>query len=131
MGSDVLTPPAEKIRGAGPGAGLGRPCSVIVMNDDHNTFEGVARALAAGLSPLLVVVGHEPDRVREALAGVPARFVENPDWAEGQGSSVAAGAAAVPPGIEGAVVLLADMPAVTADMIRALANEYNDVRAER
>lgn len=46
VGSDVLTPPAEKIRGAGPGSGLGRPCSVIVMNDDHNTFEGVATILS-------------------------------------------------------------------------------------
>lgn len=46
MGSDVLTPPAEKIRGAGPDSGLGRPCSVIVMNDNHNTFEGVATILS-------------------------------------------------------------------------------------
>ncbi len=46
MGSDVLTPPSETIRGTGPGAGLGRPCSVIVMNDDHNTFEGVATILS-------------------------------------------------------------------------------------
>ena len=46
MGSDVITPPKERIRGTGPGSGLGRPCSVIVMNDDHNTFEGVAMALA-------------------------------------------------------------------------------------
>ena len=46
MGSDVLTPPKEKIRGTGPGNGLGRPCSVIVLNDSHNTFEGVATILA-------------------------------------------------------------------------------------
>lgn len=29
------------------GTGLGPPWRVIVLNDDHNTFEGVARALAA------------------------------------------------------------------------------------
>lgn len=46
VGSDVLTPPAEKIRSSGPGAGLGRPVSVIVMNDNHNTFEGVATILS-------------------------------------------------------------------------------------
>ena len=46
MGSDVLTPPAEKIRSSGPGSGLGRPCSVIVLNDNHNTFEGVATILS-------------------------------------------------------------------------------------
>jgi ATP-dependent Clp protease adaptor protein ClpS len=33
-------------REAGPGAGRGRPWLVIVRNDDHNTFDGVAFALA-------------------------------------------------------------------------------------
>jgi ATP-dependent Clp protease adaptor protein ClpS len=33
-------------REAGPGAGSGRPWLVIVRNDDHNTFDGVAFALA-------------------------------------------------------------------------------------
>ena len=45
MGS-TLTPPRERLdRGAG--TGLGRPWHVIVLNDDHNTFQGVAAALAA------------------------------------------------------------------------------------
>ena len=30
----------------GQGTGLGEPWRVIVLNDDHNTFEGVAFALA-------------------------------------------------------------------------------------
>jgi ATP-dependent Clp protease adaptor protein ClpS len=30
----------------GGGTGLGRPWKVIVLNDDHNTFEGVAAALS-------------------------------------------------------------------------------------
>ena len=32
-----------------PGSGLDAPWQVIVMNDDHNTFDGVANALAAVL----------------------------------------------------------------------------------
>jgi len=30
----------------GSGTGLGKPWHVIVLNDDHNTFDGVAHALA-------------------------------------------------------------------------------------
>ena len=37
----------EVPRTGGPGSGLGGDWRVIVLNDDHNTFEGVARALAA------------------------------------------------------------------------------------
>lgn len=33
----------------GTGTGLGPPWSVVVLNDDHNTFDGVAAALSAVL----------------------------------------------------------------------------------
>ena len=36
-------------RRGGPGTGLGGPCRVIVLNDDHNTFQGVAFALSSVL----------------------------------------------------------------------------------
>ena len=44
----TLTPPREELD-AGTGTGLGRPWLVIVLNDDHNTFQGVAFALSAVL----------------------------------------------------------------------------------
>lgn len=40
-----MSPPRERLD-TGEGTGLGRPWHVIVLNDDHNTFEGVAFALA-------------------------------------------------------------------------------------
>jgi len=43
--SGTLTPPRERLD-RGEGTGLGRPWLAIVLNDDHNTFEGVAFALA-------------------------------------------------------------------------------------
>ena len=42
----TLTPPRERLD-TGDGTGLGRPWNVIVLNDDHNTFEGVAFALSS------------------------------------------------------------------------------------
>ena len=36
----------ERPRTGGPGSGLGDAWRVIVLNDDHNTFDGVAAALA-------------------------------------------------------------------------------------
>jgi ATP-dependent Clp protease adaptor protein ClpS len=41
----TVTPPKERLS-RGSGSGLGDPWRVIVLNDDHNTFEGVAFALA-------------------------------------------------------------------------------------
>jgi ATP-dependent Clp protease adaptor protein ClpS len=44
----TLTPPRERLD-TGDGTGLGRPWNVIVLNDDHNTFQGVAFALSSVL----------------------------------------------------------------------------------
>jgi ATP-dependent Clp protease adaptor protein ClpS len=41
-----VTPPRERVR-RGAGSGTGDAWKVIVLNDDHNTFDGVAAALAA------------------------------------------------------------------------------------
>ena len=48
---ETVRPPVEKRRPQGPGDGAGgdHPCHVIVLNDDHNTFEGVAFALSSVL----------------------------------------------------------------------------------
>ena len=43
--TETLTPPRERTRGTS-GSGTGNAWRVIVLNDDHNTFEGVAFALA-------------------------------------------------------------------------------------
>ena len=46
MAPATLTPPRERLD-RGTGSGLGEAWKVIVLNDDHNTFDGVAAALAA------------------------------------------------------------------------------------
>ena len=46
MSGATLTPPKEEIRSGG-GSGLGDAAHIVVMNDNHNTFEGVAFTLAA------------------------------------------------------------------------------------
>ncbi|GAC1322453.1 MAG: ATP-dependent Clp protease adapter ClpS [Thermoleophilaceae bacterium] len=41
-----MTETIERPRVADPGGGLGGAWRVIVLNDDHNTFDGVAAALS-------------------------------------------------------------------------------------
>ena len=43
--TSTLTPPKERTRRS-TGSGIGDAWRVIVLNDNHNTFEGVAFALA-------------------------------------------------------------------------------------
>ncbi len=95
-------------------------------NGDTVLGRALATGFAAGLDPLLVVVGHEAERVSAALRGTAARPVLNPDYARGQNTSLRAGIAAVPDGAAAAVVLLADMPLVDAAMIRTLLGRWRE-----
>ncbi len=48
----------ELPRTSGPGSGLGGNWRVIVLNDDHNTFDGVAAALARYIPGITLDKGH-------------------------------------------------------------------------
>ena len=71
-------------------------------------------ALGASVSSVTVVTGHRPDAVRAALAGLDVAFVHNPDHADGLSTSIRAGIASLAPDTDAAIILLADMPGVTA-----------------
>lgn len=86
----------------------------------------VARAadalLAGGARPLLVVTGHQAALVGAALAGRDLLFAHNAGWQEGMASSLRAGAAALPAGLDGVLVALGDMPGLSAAVVRALSH---------
>ncbi len=85
----------------------------------------VERAIAAGLSPVVVVVGHESDSVRAALDGLPCTFATNTEFTGPTSGSLHAGLNALPPPVDAAVVMLGDMPFVTSEMLRQLATALN------
>jgi molybdenum cofactor cytidylyltransferase len=86
------------------------------------------QALASSAKPVIVVTGHEREKVEAALAGLPVRFVHNPDYAEGLGTSLKAGIAAVPAEADGAIVCLGDMPQVDAGLIDKLLAAFDPER---
>jgi molybdenum cofactor cytidylyltransferase len=82
------------------------------------------QALASQAGPVIVVTGHQREKVEAALNGLNVRFVYNPDYAEGLGTSLRAGIAAVPEGADGAIVCLGDMPQVDATLIDTLLGAF-------
>lgn len=73
-----------------------------------------AEALASAAREVLVVIPPGAQARRAALAGLDARIVEAESHAEGMGGSLRAGIAALAPDAGGVVVMLGDMPEVTA-----------------
>jgi molybdenum cofactor cytidylyltransferase len=89
----------------------------------------VCTALSANLEPVVVVLGHEAQRVVNELSGLEIEPVFNNDYAAGIHTSLRTGIAAVPAGAGAAVVMLADMPLVTDRMIAALVERYRESSA--
>ncbi len=86
--------------------------------------------LAAG-ADVYAVLGFEAGKVRAALAGLPIRFVMNPDYEEGQQTSVRAGAENIPPGYDTILVALADQAALTPADIAGLLDAFASCGGER
>jgi molybdenum cofactor cytidylyltransferase len=86
----------------------------------------VDAAVGAGVEEIVVVVGHDADRVRGAVElPAAARFAVNDRFAEGQSTSLAAGIRALDASSVAAVVLLADQPGVEARHVRGLIDAFD------
>jgi len=88
----------------------------------------VDEALASSAQPVIVVTGHQREKVEAALEGLKVQRVHNPDFAEGLSTSLKTGLAAVPDNVDGAIVCLGDMPQVDAALIDRLAAAFDPER---
>lgn len=77
-------------------------------------------ALASDAAETLVVLGAWAERRAALLSGLPLRCLVNQNWAAGMGGSIAAGIAALPKGAAGVMILLADMPEITPDLLNRM-----------
>ena len=97
-------------------------------------------AIESGLSPVVVVTGANAEKVESAVKDLDVRIIRNPDWKNGQASSIKAAIEAlpVPPSfardisatskefadVGGAIFLLTDQPQVTTSILRALVQRH-------
>ncbi|MDP9796464.1 nicotine blue oxidoreductase [Catenuloplanes nepalensis] len=101
---------------AGAGRRYGMP-KALVPFDGELLADRAARLLAeAGCDSVLVVLGAAAGEVRTRAALTGADVIVNDDWPIGMGSSLRAGltALAARPEVDAAVVLLVDLPGMTA-----------------
>ena len=117
---------AGVVLAAGQGRRFGGTKQLAPVEGRPLVCHAVDTAVAAGLDPVLVVVGHDAERVRAAVPP-DAVVVVNPRFAEGQASSLRAGVAAVEPHeVDALVVLLGDQPGVTVASIHAVVAAHRD-----
>ena len=83
------------------------------------------RFIEAGLEPMVVVIS--PDsRVRQALAGLAVRLVENPAPTTGIAGSIVVGVSALPTTAESVMIGVADQPHLTAAALSTLIEAHRE-----
>ena len=131
MDSEQSTRPpvAAVILAAGGSSRMGEPKQLLTIAGKPMVRRVTETVCAAGLEQVVVVVGAHAERVEEALQGLPVRVVPNRRWAEGMSTSLAIGLGALHPDVQAALVVLADQPELTVELLRSLTARYQTTGA--
>ena len=95
--------------GASRRMGPGRNKMLLELEGEPLVRRAARRALTAGLSPVVVVLGHEADRARAVLGDLPVDLALNPNFTGPTSTSLHAGLDRLGRDVDAAVVLLGDM----------------------
>ena len=112
---------AALVLAAGQSRRMGQRNKLLAEVDGRAMVTHIVDALLASrAAPVIVVTGHEAERVRAALGERPVHLVANPDYAEGLSTSLKAGLAALPDEVEGVLIGLGDMPRIRSAQVDRL-----------
>jgi molybdenum cofactor cytidylyltransferase len=119
---------AALVLAAGQSRRMGTLNKLLIEIDGVPMVRRVVEVLGQSrAAPIIVVTGHEAERVAAALRDLPVTIVHNPDYAQGLSTSLRRGLPALPPESDGALVCLGDMPRVSAAEIDRLIAAFNPV----
>ncbi|NKB21089.1 MAG: NTP transferase domain-containing protein [Alphaproteobacteria bacterium] len=114
------------ILGAGQSRRMGSVNKLLAEIDGKPMISYVvAAAQASRADRILVVTGHEKEKLETALSNQDVDFVHNPHYAEGLSTSLSTAMGALDDDIDAAVVCLGDMPGISADHINALVEAFD------
>lgn len=112
------------ILAAGESARFGKPKQLLDWHGEPFVRVVAKKALAAGLSPVVIVTGANANEVEAAIKDLDVTIVRNERWKNGQGLSIAKGIESLPGNIGASIFLLADQPQVSVGVLRALIESH-------
>lgn len=121
------------ILAAGSASRYGALKQLIAIDGQPMVRHMARNALAAGLHPVVVVVGAEGDRVIDCLTNLDVHAVTNAEWASGMGGSLSTGVktlVGMDAPLQALMLLLADQVAISIDELEGMLTAHA-VRPDR
>ena len=117
---------AALVLAAGTSSRMGHANKLLTEVDGvAMVVRAVNAALASRAASVTVVTGHQAEAVEAALAGRRITCVHNPDFGAGLSTSLRCGVAALPQSAAAMVVLLGDMPWITAGHVDRIIDAFD------
>jgi len=116
---------AATVLAAGSSERMGQPKQLLLINGQPMVRRVTEVVCASGLAQVVVVVGAHAEKVEAALVGLPVEPVHNQAWRQGLSTSLRIGLGALRPDIGAVLVVLADQPALTSNLLRQLVERYH------
>jgi len=126
---ELHEPIAGVILAAGGSSRFGTTKQLLDWKGKPLVNHAAETALAGGLSPVLVVTGADHSKVTQSLENLPVECVFNPNWEQGQSSSVRTGIEALPLNMGAVIFLLVDQPFIPPQLIQCLIKAHAIKRA--
>jgi molybdenum cofactor cytidylyltransferase len=116
---------------AGESKRMGRPKQLLELQGKTLLQHVLESLINSDVDEIILVLGHEADRIRESLPALPIKIVTNSDYKQGMASSLKRGLLALDAQSEAFLVCLADQPGIGPEIINTLIREFQQADHKR
>lgn len=115
---------------AGTSSRMGQPKQLLPYEGKSLVRRATEAAIGSKTRQTIVVTGAASQQVDAELAGLAVMAVHNDDYAQGMSTSLKSGLRAVRPEVDAVIVLLADQPFISSEIIDGLIEQYQQTKAK-
>src|SRR3974377_404921 len=119
---------AAIVPAAGMSTRMGRNKLLLAFEGKALIAQAVDTLLESEVDEIIVVLGHEADKVKAELQGRQVTIVENPNYGQGMSTSIRVGLGAVSSGARAIMIYLADQPLLEPDDVNRLIRAFAEAR---
>lgn len=116
---------------AGESKRMGRPKQLLEWRGKTLLQHSLESLINSAADEIILVLGHEADRINRTLPALPIKIAINPDYKQGMASSLRQGLLAMDPRSEAFLVVLADQPGIGPEIINTVIRTFQQADPKR